>query len=299
MKEYHISENELKQIIKESALKIITETNPLRIEDYFNLGEISKKNLMLFNTDVRIHVQRGYGMQLSFDDNDDLIVEYEVRTLPVEELRVKLKQLGFEDWQVRDTIYANNVRIVILYADIEKNTENIIKEMNAFGWTIAQISEPKTNNGITFRAMAFDPAVQQCLSHEAYAQGQLYHLTPVINARSILKNGIEPRNANDYLDYPPRAHFIKGNAPLYQIAKFGHELFKHNKKAFDGNYTVFRINMDKIPYTIKFYGDPRCEIGYFTKETVPPEGIELFGYVYYEDKNEYQEERIQQLPKNQ
>lgn len=297
-----ITESQIKEMIKESVERILEETQPkkIRIEDYFDLEELSKReDFAWLNSDMRVFIPMVYCGQLFQVPGEPLVLEYEVRTLPVEELREKLRNLGFKDWQVQTHEAANKVTIAVLYADIELNADTIVKEMQAYGWYKSTISDPHDINGIPYRVMTFDPAEQQCLNGEAFRFRWLYHISHVSNMPSIMTNGLIPKSQNSTFDYPPRVHVVRGDTSDLTLAELGFDLFKANKNVTNGHYLVFQILTDKLPNTIKFYGDPRCYVGYYTMQTIPADALSLYGEVMYSNRKQYQEERIQQLPKNQ
>lgn len=290
----NITEKRLNQIINESikdTLKSSTEQT-LKIEDYFNIGSLTPNDIKSIANDLRVFIQgQGYDSDMS-DDGEMLIKEGANATMPVGQLRKELKKLGFKQWQITSKILNNKVRVVVLYADLGKNTNIIVDKMSSFGWTKALISGPMILYGIRIRAMSFDPAVQKTITKEARKYKFLYHWTPYGNVNSILKSGIEPRSENDYLSYPPKAHLMKGDIPKREASSFGWRLYNMNKSLKDGHYALLRVDVSKVPENVEFYGDPRFSYGYFTKETVPPSSLELFGDINYADKYNYNNESI-------
>ena len=85
---------------------------------------------------------------------------------------------------------------------------------------------------------------------------------------------------------------LKGDIPKREASKIGWLLFNANKTLRDGHYALLRVTMANVPNDIEFYGDPRYQYGFFTKETIPPSAIELFGEITYKDKNNYRFENI-------
>ena len=275
---------------KEEGHSVLT-GDVLRIEDYFDLSKLTEKDVRLISNDIRVFIPHTFDEILS-DEGEILIKESTYLTLPVNQVRKELKKLGFLDWQIKSEIRANKVKIIILYADIDKNTDIVVNKMLTCGWSKARISKPQYIYGTLFRVMDFDPIEQDSLTKEARFHKYLYHLTPHHNVDSILQNGIEARNENDYLSYPPRAHLIKGDVTKNIISNFGWMLYNKNKRLQDGRYDLVRIDVSKVPHNIEFYGDPRFEYGYFTKDNIPPSAIELYGYIEYKDKYNYNNEIV-------
>jgi len=294
-----LTEDQLKQVIKESVVMVLESVSeePLRIEDYFDLNTISEKDIRSIATDLRVYLGHNYGSDLT-DEGELIIKECASATMPIGQLRKELKGLGFKQWQIKSEIVANKVRIVILYADIALNTNIIINKMLSCGWTKARISDPVLYGGTMIRVMDFDPKEQKSLTKEARRYDYLYHWTPYRNLSSILSSGIEARSENDYLSYPPKAHLMKGDTPKREASAFGWQLFHANKTLRDGHYALLRVTMSNAPNNIEFYGDPQYQYCFFTKETIPPSAIELFGEITYKDKNNYRFENITVVASN-
>ena len=263
----------------------------IRIEDYFDINALTEDDIRSISNDIRAFLPKEYGSVLS-EEGDILIKESSYLTASESQLRKELKKIGFVQWQIKSEILHNKVKVIILYVDIAKNTSIIENKMFVLGWSKARISEPKLVHGMPIRVMEFDPIEQESLTEEARRYKYLYHLTPYKNADLILKNGIEARSENDYFSYPPKAHLIKGDIPKKSLSEFGWMLYNKKSKQKDGRYVLLRIVMSKVPNSVQFYGDPRFEYGYFTKETIPPYAVELFGEVEYKDKYNYRGETI-------
>lgn len=145
-------------------------TTELRVEDYFDISSITKKDIVSITNDMRVFLQsKGFG-DVILCKNDKIIAESTTIALPVLELRKKLITMGFKRWQVVSTVVVNKVRIVILYADIAKNTQTIITEMKSMGWDKVNISEPVEIHGVMCRVMDFDPSSQRDLTKDDTTQ---------------------------------------------------------------------------------------------------------------------------------
>lgn len=295
-----LNKTELTELIKKSVNMVLEEyidNQPLRVEDYFDINSISKKDIMSIANDLTAFIPRMFGSPIS-DDGELMLDENVNVTMPIGQLRKELKKFGFKQWQIKSAIVANKVRVLILYADINKNTNVIENEMLLFGWSKAKISQPVIIQGITCRVMEFDPMIQKPITKEARKFEYLYHLTPQSNVLSILKNGIEPRSENDYLSYPPKAHLLKGNISQNIASYVGWQLFHVKKGLTDGNYALLRIETNKLPENIEFYKDPRFEYGYYSNGVIPSSAIEVFGKIEYTDKEHFNNEQITFLKNN-
>lgn len=154
-----IDSEQLGQIVKESVAKIIESCTEetIKVEDYFDVSQLSKSDVQEMATDIRIFLQgQGFGADLS-DDGELIVKEGASNVMPIGQLRKELKKLGFNPWQIKSRIECNKVRIVILYADIAKNTTVIENKMMSCGWTLAHVSQRMLRYGIPLRVMDFDP----------------------------------------------------------------------------------------------------------------------------------------------
>ena len=294
-----INEHQIKKIVRESILNIVENIdNTINITDYFDINSLTKSDVQHMATDIRVYLQ-GKGFDNDLSNNGELIIkEGSDSVMPIKELRKELQKLGFKQWQIKSEIAFNKVRIVILYADIAKNTTIIENKMLSCGWVKAHISEPVILYGIPIRVMNFDPKEQKPLTKEARRYQYLYHWTPYKNVTSILQNGIEVRNENDYLSYSPKVHLMKGDISKIDASKLGWMLFNKNSTLKNGKYALFRITMSKVPNNIDFFGDSRFQYGYFTNVTIPPQALDLFGEIFYQDKYNYHNEKIKIIAKN-
>lgn len=274
------------------------DSEKIRVEDYFDLSKLSKEDVLGMATDLRVYLY-GRGFDSSFTQDGNLVIkEGASNTTPIKQLRNELRKLGFKQWQIKSEIACNKVRVVILYADVVKNTDIIEKEMLSLGWTLAHTSDPTIVYGVPVRVMNFDPKEQRKLTKDARKYHYLYHWTPYKNLASVLRYGIEPRSENDFLSYPPRVHLIKGDTPKHEAAKLGWMLFNINKKEQTGAYALVRVNVKDVPENVDFFGDPRFSYGYFTTSLIPPEAIEFFGRIQYTDKYNYNNEDIVVVSQN-
>lgn len=292
MKKYSISYRDLKAVIGESIQKFLKESEEsFSVADYFDIQSLTKEKVLYMATDIRAYLFRHpYDLNLTEDGN--VIQEDVSGVMPIGELKEELKKLGFRDWQINYEPVNNGIHIVILYADIAKNSKIITDAMMSCGWILAKQSEPVTIFNVPISIMEFDPKEQPSLNQDVRKYRYLYHLTPEQNVASIQANGIEARNENDGYYYSPKAHLIKGDTPKNEIEKFGWRLFNKNAHISSGEFALLRIDMSKVPNDIDFYGDGRYEFGVFSKETIPPSAIELIGYIFYQNKWNYFGEKI-------
>lgn len=267
-------------------------------EDYFDIDSISQEEIDSITNDMRAFLQLK-----SFDSYSDYqkresVTEDINKTLSINKLKTELKKLGFKLWQIKSEICSNENRVAILYVDISKNTEVIKEEMESFGWEYVDISDEFIIHKTRCRIMTFDPSFPKEISKSVFSSKYIYHWTPKERLSSILSNGIEPRSENLFLKYKPKVYLMKESVTKEEASILGWQLYKLNTKLLDGQYSIVRINVDKIPRTTIFYGDTRCECGITTKSLIPSEAIEEFGKIEYIDKKNYHHEMISVIVKD-
>ena len=127
------------------------------VEDLFDINSLSKKDILSMATDLRVYLMdNGFDSDLTVDG--DLIIKEGVGdVMGIGGLRKELGKLGFKQWQIKSDVCSNRVRTVILYADIEKNTDIIKNKMLGYGWTVAYVSGVVVKEGVPLRVMGFDP----------------------------------------------------------------------------------------------------------------------------------------------
>lgn len=128
-----------------------------KVEDFFDVQSLSKKDLLTVATDILSFIGgEGYGSKIN--DNGELFTKEDSnKTMSIKEIRKALQKIGFKQWQIKTTIHTNEVRVVILLADLAKNIQVVENKMLTLGWTKARISESTIVQGIKLRIMYFIP----------------------------------------------------------------------------------------------------------------------------------------------
>lgn len=298
-KAIRIDEDMLRGLVEKALGRVMEgySYDDIVVEDLFDIDSLSKKDILSMATDLRVYLM-GNGFDSDLTVDGDLIIKEGVGdVMGIGGLRKELGKLGFKNWQIKSEVRSNRVRTVILYADIEKNTDIIKNKMLGYGWTVSYISGVMVKEGIPLRVMGFDPKEQRSVTKEARKYMFLYHWTPVMNVQSILSKGLEPRSENDLYSYSPKIHLLKGDINRSECCKIGWALFNRNKGNKDGRYGLIKVDMSRVPDSVEFYGDPRFDKGYFTKEVIPAEALTLIGEIKYMDKFNYRGEDIVNVSK--
>lgn len=284
MKKNKISFETLTKIICESIEKILKKESDFDIRQLFDFSKFTKEQLLGMIYNMRDYVQgNGYGSKI-FYDKGKIINEQAERTLDVEELKSELnKSLGIEEYQIKTHIYANKIKVVILYVNVDKNTDYVVKEMESCGWSLARKVKGTVFYGYIYNLLEFDPMFQDNVNNEVRQSMFLYHWTPIYNLDNILKHGLEPRSENEFLSYLPHVYLMKTNISVKDAKYLGWQLYMKNKNINnDGSYVLLQIYVEKIPEDVDFFYDPRYEMGYYTNDLIPPEAINAVGQVTFD-----------------
>lgn len=215
----------------------------------------------------------GFGDRFQFWDNQiEIVQESNTNTIAPDSTKSALiRQLGLQEWQIKETRGANDVAIMILYAEINRNTDIIIKAMESCGWTIGT-RNTKVIEGMKWCVMSFEPMFQDIVTKNVLEKyNYLYHWTPQYNLETILRNGLEPRSENQRFSYPNRLHLIKGSVNITDIINLGRQLYAANKNPKNnGDYVLLSLDLKNFPLTVPIYYDHRYEGGLYTTEPISP-----------------------------
>jgi hypothetical protein len=181
----------------------------IKVEDFFDIGSISHKDIVSITNDMRAFLQVKTFDSYSDYEQRKLVTEDVDRTLTVTELKTELKNLGFKLWQIKSEVCCNKNRVAILYVDMAKNTDVIKEEMESFGWEYSDISDEFIIHKTRCRVMTFDPSFPKEVTGDVLSSKYLYHWTPESRVSSIMVNGIEARSENHFLKYKPKVHLMK------------------------------------------------------------------------------------------
>ena len=155
-----IDEDMLRGLVEKALGRVIEGYgyDDIGVEGLFDIDSLSREDVLSMATDLRVYLMGNvFDSDLTVDG--DLIINEGVSdVMGIGGLRKELGKLGFKQWQIKSEVRSNRVRTVILYADIEKNTDIIKNKMLGYGWTVSYISGVMVKEGIPLRVMGFDPA---------------------------------------------------------------------------------------------------------------------------------------------
>lgn len=246
----------------------------LKVSNYFDLDAIPIENLKSQYYDLNtFKINFGFGDKIMFNGGE-VITEEAESTTPIEEMKdIIKKKFHFRDWQFAVENGDNNIKLIVLYPGILRNSNIIKKTMESYGW-YPSTSGFAYKGFMIWKVISFDPMFQDTITDEAKQGGVLYHWSPSYNYENIMLNGLMPKSENNKFDYPERLHLLKSNIPYKEMFEIGYNLYKINKdKRNNGEYILFSINVSNLPNNIDFFYDPRYEYGYYTKQSILPQYI--------------------------
>ena len=179
--------------------------------------------------------------------------------------------------------------IMTVIPNIGQNIENINKAMNFCGYHFSATVNRKHLNNVEYvfnqyEAKNTENSTDYIRKHERY----LFHLTPSYNKEKIIKNGFSPKCKNEFLKFPSRVYFIRASkVTKNDIVEFAKILDEHNhSKGNNHIYTVFMVDLNKIPKDVKFSIDNNYIHGVMTSDNITPESIVQSGTINLkENKN--------------
>lgn len=272
----------IEEYIKKVASKIIKETiennnKKVKVEDYWDLNFFTDEMLQHLNVDLSIFLcGKGYGSPIRYRNNKVKVSEQiERTTYPYEEVKNVLERdLHFESWQVIEQQGSNDMKVILLLTDIGKNIDIVISKMKTLGWFNAEMSDVSLYNGIPIIAITFDPMYQSSVNDDVRKLKYLFHVSPAYNKESIVQHGLIPLSQNSAFNYPPRIYLVKPTIPQIVMQDFVGELcYNNTNPKNNGIYSLYQIDVDKIPDNIEFYLDPRFEDGVFVDKSIPNSAI--------------------------
>lgn len=114
----------------------------------------------------------------------------------------------------------------------------------------------------------------------------LYHITPKYNESKIKSIGFSPRIRNKVFNFPDRVYFIKDNIDENALLGMAYQLGYYNdSKGNNGEYVIFKVDLNKVPNNTKFFYDPSYNNGVYTTFNIRPNCIVNIGYVDFKEEN--------------
>ena len=220
------------------------------------------------------------------DSGENYILESPKYSVDIQTVRKEIiNTFRLESWQIQVIQGENSISLAILISNWkDNNIKEIINSFERFGWfcSTSENEIVKTNIILSdgskldgdWVIRQFEPKYQPNVNETVRNYKFIYHLSPVYNLESILKNRFKVHSQNKKFNYPNRIFFLKGNIDQENIMCIGQQLCDMNTDSRNtGEYCLFTIKTNLIPSDINFYLDPVYEFGIFTEQDIPVETI--------------------------
>lgn len=272
-----LKESEIRNTIRRTILSLIREGKVQNKLIPFNIGLIPIQELKRQYID--------YSIQLPITQYTDYgCVGESVNMVPIEPIIAYLKgKYLLKDWQCLVGYAHNDIDVGLVIPTINQNLKIISDEMHKRGYFVGA-SRELTIDEMKWMQYQFEPLETKPITDEIKEEGVLYHITQTFNEESILREGIIANNEdviNNNQEYqtnrPSLVFLLRGYTELphwINIAKSLNNRRPTNLKT--NEFTVFQIEVSKLPKEFEFYGDPQHPSGVSTPLSIPTDAIHLY-----------------------
>lgn len=274
-----IEESDIRRIVKESI-----ETN----DDIFDLTSFSKEKLKqnyVSYSPYRLSV--GHGSVLQINQNGEFLTEGIDHKANAEKAKEDItKHFPIDVRQFIISEGFHGLFAAILVANIKGNIEIIkgcMAQHNFFPSRHVPNLIELSIDGQEWVDMRFEPIEQDDVTDEIRKENNvLYHLSPSIFENSILQKGLLASNSNPVYKYPTdRLHLIEERASSSDIKRLASDLYVQAKmkgiKNLSPEYTLFSIDLSKVPDGVRFYEDINEDFGLFTVKKITKNAVQKTG----------------------
>ena len=279
-KNIRLSENKLRNLIRETVRQTISEINYPSSDDLFDLNKIPME--VLDKGSARYHPYL-----FTIDHRNPLANRV------IEEATDYKKQIQIVKNAILQTFPISNEQFLImeghhgLYAALlislnDDNVDIIEQAMENKGFFRSQ----PTDNQILYDRkhrkwidVRFEPKDPDDVTEEVHRKfSKLYHLTPKIFEKKILEFVLKVSNNNANYKYSePRVYFSEGDIDRTEIQMLVNTLYAQAQNRGIENlspeYTLFTFDLDKMGYKIRFFQDINEPKGLYTKVNISPQYI--------------------------
>lgn len=169
----------------------------------------------------------------------------------------------------------NNVAqaIGVIIPDRKGLKDKVTKAMHLCGYYVSwanNVEEDKRFINIRFEPKYIDNANDTVRKNKV-----LYHISPLPYKERIMRRGFIPKSGNSVFNYPDRTYFFLGLMGKKTVKEWIPIFKSKNKKYGDKPYTLYTIEVSKIPTNVTFYLDPNLKGGVYTMDNISPSAIGL------------------------
>lgn len=251
-------------------------SNNIKLLNHFDLSRVEPKEIMEQH-------EISYITKITNIITETYILDSKLKnkSLSLDIVSNRLKEyFQLRDWQIKVEICHNKIEVMTLLSSEWQchNFEcvNIFMDKMGYFCSADKVDDFISPDGgqTNWRMSQWEPMIQPDVTDIVRDMPRLYHITPDYNLDNIFKTGLLPTHRNDLLRFPPRIYLFKGDTPQESIKVVGEKLSKCKttpRKAED--YVLLEIETSKVPLNVKFYLDPLCENGIYTKDSIPADSI--------------------------
>lgn len=267
-----ISIKELRHIIKEEIMKIFSEGKDYtKSFDFSNVPENELK--FVYNVHYKVRMLPRRQNLWKFDILNE---NSQVTVTAKETKKIIERKYSLYDWQI-GLVKAEDEKYYLLLAISNKFPEmkqELILDFEKLGYFLG-CQGIKNQLGYEMMILQFEPYYQDEVTEEDLCGNELVHITPYYNVKDIKKNGLIPQCKNSIFHYPNRIYFVNNDDKLIKTV---YEMLSSTNTDPRNNldYYTCHINKLSLPKNIKFYTDLNFKGGFYTKDRIPPEYIDIY-----------------------
>ena len=223
-----------------------------------------------------LELRRGsvtFGNPVSIGLQGKKLEEGLIHTYPIDTtIRYIKEYFGMDDSEIFKGNGENGYeRIFVRMYDDKRNHKIMDRAMNLCGYFPSRYTRCVDSYVIVQYESRNDKDISEELRK---TERYLTHITPSYNEGKILKNGFSPKSKNYVFNFPDRVYFSVGStAPEESLRLLKMLSLTNDSEGNDGWYTVFMVDLRKIPETVKFFRDQNYKNGVYTRENISPDCI--------------------------
>jgi hypothetical protein len=175
------------------------------------------------------------------------------------------------------------IKMIVQSSIDEDKFNSVIRHIeNVLGYFPSHITTPTTNFKYEYRAASkllnsppfaiyFDAKYDQEISKKAMPD-IIYHISPSVHVKKILKIGLVPKTKNKLSTHPARIYFTTSLNSVKGL--LGNDAFKKSTE-----FTIFAVNFADMKKTrkVRFFSDPAYSVnGIYTYENIPPKYLSIY-----------------------
>lgn len=166
----------------------------------------------------------------------------------------------------------NGAKKIIIKVPLKNGLkDNIDKAMHLCGYYLS--NNNFLSNDKRFLELKYEPKYIDEADYIVRNCDYLYHISPSVYKDKILRKGFVPKSVNSEFNYPSRCYFFLGTLTKKEVKEWIPVFKKYNKKYCNTPYSLFTIDVGKIPDNVTFYLDPNLKGGCYTYDNISPSTI--------------------------